>query len=96
MADWAGFGNTWRGRPLELSEVPWPDWWSLFGPSAAANELWYAAKLHPKNYGAKPEVPTVNVGVGMAVNVMTEEKRAQFIEEKRRAIEFQRAQGNRV
>jgi len=58
--------------------------------------IWYASKLHPKKYGAKPEVPTVNVGVGVAVNVVTEEKRAEFIEQKRRATELLRMQGNRV
>jgi hypothetical protein len=53
--------------------------------------MWYLGKLHPKKYGTKPDAAaTVNVAVG--VNVITEEVRARFIEDKKRANAFLRTQ----
>lgn len=49
---------------------------------------WLAAKLRPKRYGDTAPQNTVNVGV--AVNVLTEERRAELMEKKRRAIEARR------
>lgn len=49
--------------------------------------MWYAGKLRPKKYGTKPDATTVNVGVGVATYVLTEERRAELIAKKRAAIE---------
>lgn len=46
------------------------------------------AKWDPKRYGDTASTQTVNVGV--AVNVLTEERRAELMDKKRRAIEARR------
>lgn len=48
--------------------------------------MWRAAKLDPTRYGDKKDT-TVNVGVGVQVAVLSEERRKSLIDKKRQATE---------
>ena len=69
-------------RMIALADSATPENWQVVRLQIWARQ-WRAAKLAPKRYGDQAAGTTVNVGV--AVNVLTDERRMELIRKKRLA-----------